>query len=81
MSVERSVWIIGAGGIGLALAKKCKQLNMSVKVISRPEYDMTQLEEVRRFFAKVEQLPSIIVNTIGVLYDSRHMPEKIISCF
>lgn len=81
MGFQNGIWIIGAGGIGSALATKCQQENIDTKLISRPEYDMTQLEDVERFFKSVTTLPSVIVNTIGVLHDEQHAPEKSLSTF
>nr|WP_205702111.1 hypothetical protein [Candidatus Hamiltonella defensa] len=73
--------MIGAGKIGSALAEKGRQAKMEVKLISRPEYDMTQPEEVKRLFDSVNHLPSVIVNTIGLLYDAEHTPEKSLAAF
>lgn len=42
---------------------------------------MTHPEEVERFFKSVNQLPSVIVNTIGILHDGQHTPEKSLSTF
>ena len=78
---NRGVWVIGAGGIGSAFAKKCRQENIDVKLISRPDYDMTKKDDVDRFIDSIEQLPSVIVNTIGTLYDDHHSPEKSLSSF
>lgn len=81
MNFEQGMWVIGAGKMGSALAKKGRQAKMGVKLISRPDYDMTQKEEVERFFDSVNQLPSVIVNTIGMLHDAEHTPEKSLAAF
>lgn len=81
MTVEGAFWIIGAGGIGSAIAKKCEKEGFSVTQISRPEYDFTDPADVERFFSIVSTLPDVIINTIGVLYDNDRMPEKALSHF
>lgn len=81
MNFDYGIWVLGAGGIGLALAKKIRQLAIEVTVISRPEYNLTQAKDVKRLFDQVETLPSVIVNTIGMLYDDQHTPEKSLSTF
>lgn len=81
MNLDKGMWIIGAGGIGAALAEKSRQEGVDVKLISRPNYDMTRPEDVERFFETIEQLPSVIVNTIGMLHDANHVPEKSLSVF
>ncbi|MAZ77398.1 MAG: C factor cell-cell signaling protein [Legionellaceae bacterium] len=80
MHFDQSIWIIGGGGVGKALAKKYQDLGVEAVLISRPEYDITQREDVRRLF-QTGQLPSVIVNTVGMLYDDQHMPEKSLSTF
>lgn len=81
MNFERGIWIIGAGGVGSALAKKCEQLGIEVRLVSRPEYDITQLNDVKSLFQSISQLPSVIINTVGMLYDDQCMPEKSLSAF
>ncbi len=81
MNFDQGVWIIGAGGIGSALAEKCAQLGIEATLISRPDYDMSQQADVTKFFSKVNNLPSAIVNTIGMLYDEQHTPEKSLLTF
>lgn len=81
MNFDNGIWVLGAGGIGSALAKKIRQLAIEVTVISRPEYNLTQAKDVKRLFDQVETLPSVIVNTIGMLYDDQHTPEKSLSTF
>lgn len=80
MDFNKGIWIMGSGGIGSALAKKYQQLGIGVRVIARPEYDITHLEDVRRLF-QTDQLPSVIVNTVGMLYNNQRMPEKSLSAF
>lgn len=41
MHFDQGIWIIGGGGIDLALADKYRQANVDVKLVSRPEYDIT----------------------------------------
>jgi len=79
-----NVLIIGYGGMGQALAKQFSQDNHDVHVISRSctsdqstSIDLSNqdtqnaLEQVLK-----EKHYSLIINTIGVLYDGKHQPEK-----
>ncbi len=81
MNFYNGILVLGAGEIGSALAKKIRQLAIEVTLISRPEYNLTQQKEVKRLFDPVETSPSVIVNTISILYNDRHTPEKSLSTF
>lgn len=81
MNIANEIWIIGAGGIATALAEHCKSEGVSYRLFGRPEYDFTQKEEVDKFFSTVRNLPSAIVNTIGILHDTQHKPEKSLQAF
>ena len=76
MNFTKGIWVIGGGGIGLALVEKAKIEKIGVTLFSRPDVDLTRLDDIQRIFAATDQLPSVIVNTIGMLYNDQHLPEK-----
>lgn len=81
MKYSQGIWVIGAGGLGSAVAEKCQQSTIDVKIISRPEYDMTQQKDVKQLFDTIDQIPSVIINTIGTLYNDEYQPEKSLTSF
>lgn len=72
--------IVGYGGIGKAVANKLIRAGESVTVVSRknlttePGILQVDFNELDNFFA--QQIPDYVINTIGVLHDSEHQPEK-----
>ena len=81
MRFDKGVWVIGAGGLGSALSAKCQNVGINCRLISRPEHDLTQQEDVKRVFNSIDQVPSLIINTIGTLYDDNNKPEKSLTSF
>lgn len=81
MDFAKGIWVIGGGGIGSALAEQARLEKIEVTHFSRPDTDMTRPERVQHIFNTTDQLPSVIVNTIGMLYDNQHAPEKSLAHF
>ncbi len=77
--------IIGCGGIGLAVAKKMQSLGQEVVIVSKQEeleienVDRVKFSDLETYFSR--KLPENIINTIGMLHDNTHMPEKNIQQF
>ena len=83
-----NIVIIGQGGIGTALAEHYRQQHHQVITVSRQasdnkhhlQCDCTDAAAVDRLFEEhVTTLPDILVNTIGILHDEQHQPEKALS--
>ncbi len=81
--------IVGYGGIGQALAKKIlAQEGNYVTVISRNahpelqyhiEADLTDPNQAESALNQLQGKPDIVINTIGMLHDASHQPEKSLS--
>lgn len=81
MNFTDGILIIGQGAIGRALAEKCQTEKIKTITVSRSQYDMTQEKDVQCFFAQLKNIPKVIVNTIGILHDENHFPEKSLKSF
>ncbi|WP_116473389.1 SDR family NAD(P)-dependent oxidoreductase [Zobellella maritima] len=78
-------WIMGAGGIGCALSSQCRRQGHAVTLLSRTqpgvsvdewvEVDNTDAEALYRQTANLP-LPDRVINTVGMLHDDCHQPEK-----
>lgn len=80
--------VIGSGGIGLALAEQLLLKGEEVIVASRHQplnkkqasyfpLDLNNKKSIDAMFASLkENLPDVVINTIGILHDSQHQPEK-----
>ncbi len=82
----QTIWILGAGGIGSALAELFVTKGHDVIVLSRAQpkachgvyysLDCTNSDAVDQWVAAQNQTPDMIINTIGYLHDDQHRPEK-----
>jgi len=72
--------IVGQGGIGSALAEKIKANSDEVFILTRKKNlfpDSLCFEDLDTFLN--EFIPDYVINTIGILHDETHMPEKNVS--
>jgi len=72
--------IFGYGGIGSALVEKLLERGEDVLVVSQnvkpPSHKITTISFDNLYDALQDKLPDYIINTIGILHDSEHQPEK-----
>ncbi|MDF1645522.1 MAG: C factor cell-cell signaling protein [Legionellaceae bacterium] len=70
-------WIVGEGGIGYAIHQALEQMDYKVVVLSK-QYgmDLLSYEAVEKALLAQVDLPSLVINTCGILHDESHMPEK-----
>lgn len=78
--------IIGYGGIGQALTQKILSMQGNyATVISRNDHpelsyhiqaDLTDPNQAEQALNQLQGKPDIVVNTIGMLHDKTHQPEK-----
>ena len=81
--------IVGYGGIGQALTEKIlSQQGHYVTVISRKahpelqyhiEADFTDPDQTESLLNQLQGKPDVVINTIGMLHDASHQPEKSLS--
>lgn len=87
-SVNNKVWVVGAGGIGQAIAQSLSS-HYEVTIISCRDLtgkfggdwialDYTVEDQVKAYVSDHES-PSCLIVTTGLLHDDNHQPEKTIT--
>lgn len=74
------VWLIGLGGIGQAIETQLRERGYTVTVLSRKHgLDVLDDKALEAWAQAQPTLPQYVINTIGILSDDSHTPEKSIS--
>lgn len=68
--------IVGKSGIGQALASTLRNAGHVVTIIGRPEIEATQQDSVEYVIQRLENLPDVVINTVGFLHDEQFKPER-----
>ena len=70
-------WLVGDGGIGRAIHPALTQMGYEVVILSRSHgVDLLSHEALNTIISSQVELPSLVINTCGILHDASHMPEK-----
>lgn len=73
----KKAWVIGEGGIGHALHQALLDAHYDVTVLSRKHgHDLLSQEVIKNVLQTEHTLPSLVINTCGLLHDKNHQPEK-----
>lgn len=72
-------WLVGDGGIGSAINTELTNMGYNVVVLSRKRgIDLLSHQALNQVLTSNIELPSLVINTCGMLHHSSHGPEKTI---
>lgn len=75
----RLAWLVGDGGMGQAISAALTQMGYEVIVLSRKHgINLLSHQALKTILTSHTELPSLVINTCGILHDEIHMPEKTI---
>lgn len=70
-------WLVGDGGMGQAISTALTQMGYEVIVLSRRRgINLLSHEALKTILTSHAEVPSLVINTCGILHDDLHMPEK-----
>jgi NAD(P)-dependent dehydrogenase (short-subunit alcohol dehydrogenase family) len=72
-------WLVGDGGIGSAIDVELTNMGYNVVVLSRKRgIDLLSHQALNQVLTSQSELPSLVINTCGMLHQPSHGPEKTI---
>ena len=90
MAVMKTAWVIGAGGLGQAIATALHEEMFHTTIVSRivshhktcdvANFDCSKEVDVQLLF-ETFKIPNLIIVATGLLHDINHQPEKSIKTF
>ncbi|MDF1683841.1 MAG: SDR family NAD(P)-dependent oxidoreductase [Legionellaceae bacterium] len=72
-------WVVGDGGMGTAINKALTEKGYDVIILSRKRgIDLLSKQALNQILTSHNHVPSLVINTCGMLHQPSHSPEKTI---